>query len=115
MPEPVQDRLELFIRSFPDGETVQRVSINGGLGPVWSRAGNEIFFAAGTDLMSAGVRERADGSVEIDGRPQQIGTLPPSLRLTKAFDAAPDGTRFLATRSLEGASRSVIRLVDHWD
>jgi len=31
--EVVQDRLEVFIRSFPDGEVVRRVSIDGGFAP----------------------------------------------------------------------------------
>ena len=112
--EPVQDRLELFIRSFPDGETVQRVSINGGLGPVWSRAGNEIFFAAGTDLMSAGVRERTDGSVEIE-RPRQIGTLPPTLLGTDPFDMASDGSRCLTIRPMSGERELTLRVVENWE
>ena len=110
--EFVQDRLEVFIRSFPDGEVVQRVSIDGGFGPQWSDAG-EIFFAEGSRLMASRVRERADGTVEVE-RPQQIGVLPPTLPGTHPFDAAPDGTRFLVIRAKNAASGSSLRLVENW-
>jgi hypothetical protein len=111
--EIVQDRFEVFIRSFPDGDTVHRVSIDGGHSPELSGDGSEIFFAAGSSLMAAGIRERADGTMEI-GRPRQIGTLPPTLPGTYPFTVAPDGTRFLTIRAKSGANRSMIRLVDHW-
>ena len=111
---PVQDRLEVFMRSYPDGEVVRRVSIDGGSDPRWSSDGTEIFFAAGSSLMAAAVRGGSAGEVELE-RPRRIATLPPSLRLTIPFDVVPNGTRFLATRPLAGASRSVIRLVENWE
>jgi len=110
--EFVQDRIEVFVRSFPDGEMVRRVSIDGGFAPKWS-AGGEIFFAAGSSLMASRVRERADGTVEVE-RPQQIGVLPPTLPGTHPFDVAPDGTRFLAIRAKNSASGSSLRLVENW-
>ncbi len=110
--EIVQDRLEVFVRSFPDGETVRRVSIDGGFAPQWSDAG-EIFFAEGSRLMASRVREGADGTVEVE-RPQQIGILPPTLPGTHPFDVAPDGTRFLVIRAKNAASGSSLRLVENW-
>jgi len=110
--EFVQERLEVFIRSFPDGEVVRRVSIDGGFAPQWSDGG-EIFFAAGSSLMASTVHERADGTVEVE-RPQQIGLLPPTLPGTHPFDVAPDGTRFLAIRAKYAASGSLLRLVENW-
>ena len=110
--EFVQERLEVFIRSFPDGDTVHRVSIDGGFAPRWLGNG-EIFFAAGSGLMAAEIREHTDGTAEI-GRPLQIGTFPPTLPGTKPFDVAPDGTRFLTIRAKLGASGSSLRLVDNW-
>ena len=110
--EFVQDRIEVFIRSFPDGEVVQRVSIDGGYAPQWSDGG-EIFFAEGSRLMASRVRERADGTVEVE-RPQRIGFLSPTLSGTHPFDVAPDGTRFLAIRAKYAASGSLLRLVENW-
>jgi hypothetical protein len=110
--EFVQDRLEVFVRSFPDGETVRRVSIAGGFAPRWSDGG-EIFFAAGSSLMASRVRELADGTVEID-RPQQIGLLPPTLPGTRPFDVDPGGTRFLTIRAKHSATGASLRLVEHW-
>jgi Tol biopolymer transport system component len=110
--EFVQDRPEVFIRSFPDGETVRRVSIDGGFAPKWSDGG-EIFFAAGSSLMASRVRERADGTVDVE-LPRQIGVLPPTLPGTHPFDVAPDGTRFLVIRAKNAASGSSLRLVENW-
>jgi len=110
--EFVQERLEVFIRSFPDGGAVHRVSIDGGFAPRWLGNG-EIFFAAGSDLMAAEFREHTDGTAEI-GLPLQVGTLPPTLPGTTPFDVAPDGTRFLTIRAKSGASGSSLRLVDNW-
>ena len=112
--DAVQDRLELFLRSYPDGQTVHRVSIDGGSNPVWSRDGDQVFFAAGSSLMAAGVRDRADRSVEIE-RPRQIGTLPPTIQITKPFDVAPDRTRYLTIRPLSAARESTLRLVENWE
>jgi len=111
--EVVQDRTEVFVRAFPDGDVVQRVSVDGGDSPEWSGDGGEVLFVAGWDLMAAGIRDRADGAIEI-GRPQRIGTLPPTLAGTFPFAVSPDGGRFLVIRPLSGANRSMIRLVDHW-
>jgi Tol biopolymer transport system component len=110
--EFVQDRLEVFIRSFPDGETVRRVSIDGGSAPRWSDGG-ELFFAEGSRLMVSSVRKRADGTVEV-GRPEQIGLLPPTLPGSYPFDVTPDGTRFLTVRPKHAASGSSLRLVENW-
>ena len=110
--EFVQDRLEVFIRSFPDGGVVQRVSIDGGFAPQWSDTG-EVFFAEGSRLMASRVRERADGTVEVE-RPQQIGVLPPTLAGSHPFDVAPGGTRFLAVRPKYAAGLSSLRLVENW-
>jgi len=111
--EVVQERFEVFVRSFPDGDTVRRVSIDGGHSPEWSGDGDEVFFAAGLNLLAAGIRERGDGIIEV-GRPQRIGTLPPTLPGTFLFAVATDGTRFVAIRPLAGTSRSTLRLVENW-
>ena len=110
--ELVQDRLEVFVRSFPDGEVVQRVSVDGGYAPQWSDAG-ELFFAEGSSLMASRLRARADGTVEVE-RPQQIGVLPPTLPGTHPFDVAPDGDSFIAIRAKSSTSGSSLRLVENW-
>jgi dipeptidyl aminopeptidase/acylaminoacyl peptidase len=111
--EVVQNRTEVFVRAFPDGDAVQRVSVDGGHSPEWSGDGGEVLFVAGFNLMAAGIRDRADGAIEI-GRPRPIGTLPPTLAGTFPFAVSPDGRRFLVIRPLSGASRSMIRLVENW-
>jgi eukaryotic-like serine/threonine-protein kinase len=37
-------RYEIYVRSFPDGEQVLRVTHDGGLSPVWAPSGNELFY-----------------------------------------------------------------------
>jgi Tol biopolymer transport system component len=83
-------RFEIVVRSFPDGEQVVRVSPDGGLAPVWSPTGNELFYRDLTGKMQ---------TVTVQPGP------PPSFGKPKVmFDArgyesvyavSPDGKRLL--------------------
>ncbi len=102
----VASGFQVFIKSFPDGEVVRRVSGAGGRGPRWNPNGRELFFAepeaaAGAwRLMS--VPFQSAGSHE----PPMVGTPVPLFRskfyfggeapdLGAPYDVAVDGRRFL--------------------
>jgi serine/threonine-protein kinase len=83
-------RFEVFVRSFPNGATVSRVSIDGGISPVWSPATDELFFR-GNDgrMMVAAVKygatfEAATPKVLFDAN-----------RYDTNFAVSPDGKRLL--------------------
>ena len=67
---------ELYLRQYPSGETKTQVSRVGGNNPVWSPAGDELFFV-GADT-SRGVPVRGLLSVSITTDPElSIGTRLP--------------------------------------
>jgi eukaryotic-like serine/threonine-protein kinase len=83
-------RFEVYIRSFPSGDQTLQVSTSGGLAPVWSRKGTDLFYRS------------TDGSVMA-----VTVTLAPTLAVStprplfdaqgyeNAFDISPDDQRFL--------------------
>jgi Tol biopolymer transport system component len=46
-------RDEVYVRSFPDGGGLERISVNGGQGPRWSAGGSEIFFVQANEAVVA--------------------------------------------------------------
>lgn len=87
---------EIYVRSFPDGSQMRRISYSGGMHPRWRADGKELFFLGpGGVLMAADVRLQP--TLEI-GSPKQLfqvvmadivrGQIAP-------YDVSPDGQRFL--------------------
>jgi hypothetical protein len=98
---PESGRREVYVQRFPDGSGRQQVSVNGGAACRWSADGKEILFIApDTKLMSASFDENG-GSPRI-GIPSALFAMTraqmedayPGSQGT-AWDAAPDGKRFL--------------------
>jgi hypothetical protein len=87
---------EVYIRSFPDGAHVKRVSYAGGMQPRWRADGKELFFLApGWTVMSAGVIFQPD--LEIS-KPVALfqATMADIVQGTiSPYDVSPDGQRFL--------------------
>ena len=101
---------QVYLRPHP-GESNTRVSPAGGVEPVWSRDGSELFYRSGRDLFS----------VAIDS---ETGEAEPPRRLfagvfvsdpggnVPAYDVSVDGGRFLMLRPDTPAS--ALSVVDHW-
>jgi serine/threonine-protein kinase len=112
-------RTEVFLRSFPNTETVKhQVSNGGGIAPLWSRNGRELFFVDGNRDMvavtvAAGPDPRVgDGRVLFHMRDEwYLG----SQEFFAPYDVAPDG-RFLMAKSVTPAStgRAPLIVVDNW-
>lgn len=94
-------RYEVYVRPFPGGEPVRRVSTAGGGAPVWSPEGHQLFFRiSGEDrfrgLMVAAVSTDAmfthsQPGVLFDGE-KFVDSIP-----VRGYDLAPDGQRFVMT------------------
>ena len=82
-------RFEVYIRSFPDGDESIQVSNAGGLAPIWSRKGTDLFYRS----MSGPIM-----LVTVTSAPQPVLSTPRPLfdaqRYENQFDVSPDG-RFL--------------------
>jgi eukaryotic-like serine/threonine-protein kinase len=96
---------EIYVRSFPNVEDrYMKVSIDGGIQPVWSPRGDELFY------IEPGPRPRLM-SVRVDAEPSFTLSRPRPLldwpyyaaELGRTFDVArPDGERFLAVKAAAG-------------
>ena len=103
-------RTEIFIRSYPDGQTVRQISAEGGLEPVWCPSG-ELFYRSGNRWFS--VRIRTSPELQWDG---------PRLRFEtdfidtpgRSYDVSSDGTRLLVVKRAEPDIRNRIDLVLNW-
>ena len=82
-------RFEIYVQPFPDGGRKWQVSADGGLFPVWSSTGRELFFRSGTNLMAAAV------TTAPDFQPEKPAVLFDARRYEVPFAVAPGGERLL--------------------
>jgi hypothetical protein len=111
--------LEVWLRSFPEGDVRLQVSAGGGAEPAWGPAGREIFFVSldGT-LMSVPVSASISG-----GSPPELGRarplfrvdLPPLMRpFWPRYTVTRDGERFLVVRLLRDETTLPLYAVTNW-
>ena len=106
-------RPEVYVRPFPEtGSARWQVSTDGGLEPVWSRNGRELYYRTGEgDLIAAAIAPRAPFQVE------SHRTLFRNQRLHsevfhQTYAQAPDG-RFLFVEGKFESSAALVR-VENW-
>lgn len=114
-------RTEVYVRSFPDSEGVQRrlISDSGGREVLWSNSGREIFFTdADLNMLSAHVRTEPTFAVEgvdvLFDATAYVHTVG-----HRRFDVTSDDQRFLMLRELTGADQAApgdrsFVFVEHW-
>jgi serine/threonine-protein kinase len=105
-------RPEIYVQPFPGPGPKVPISTNGGLQPVWSRDGRELFYREGDSLMAAAVQQDPFRA----GPPQKLFDLPAALynmdQNFADYDLAPDG-RFVAVRG-ESAGGQSVQVVLNW-
>jgi Tol biopolymer transport system component len=95
-------RDEVYVRPFPDANGGKwQVSTGGGINPLWSRDGREIFYVDGGGEMTAAQVETQAGA----GGGFRVGERKPLFNITdrqiyaqdnyRSWDAARDGKRFI--------------------
>ena len=87
-------RIEVYVRPFPGPGPAVQISNDGGLSPVWSQDGRELYFRGGEGVQVASVT--SDGDRFRAGRPKVLfdDSVFESTAPTRSYDVAPDG-RFL--------------------
>jgi len=105
-------RAEVYVQPFPGPGPKVPISTNGGLQPMWSRDGRELFYREGDSLMAV--------PIQLD--PIRVGAARKLFELPGAtynldqnfadYDLAPDG-RFLAIRS-DSEAQVEIQIVLNW-
>jgi serine/threonine-protein kinase len=94
--------MEVYLQSFPDGGRQVQVSSGGGVQPVWSRDGGELYYRSATHLMAARV---STGGLPGVGQPARLFRdtyLRPQGDNHAGYDVFPDGT-FVFIDVLKGA------------
>ena len=108
-------RPEVYVRPFPDIERAKLpVSAMGGVSPVWSRDGRELFFLNAKRQMT--VVAFPPGAAARPGAERTLFTLdddhfPHARSYYAAFDVSPDGQRFLLARRQSAPTGEVMPLL----
>jgi eukaryotic-like serine/threonine-protein kinase len=87
-------RNEVYVKPFPGPGELRKISKGGGYGPVWSRAGSELFYRSGESLMAVPVATRPAFTA---GTPRALfqGSFAGPSAGSPNYDVAPDGLRFV--------------------
>jgi Tol biopolymer transport system component len=83
-------RFEIYVDAFPTPGTRGRLTSGGGVSPRWNRDGTEIYFRRGTEIHV--VRPALSGALPEAASSDRLFDVRVDIR---AYDAAPDGQRFL--------------------
>ncbi len=105
-------QMEVYLRPYPGPDRKWQVSVGGGLHPMWSRTGSEIFYRAGNRMMSVSVSARPELTLS---QPKVLfeGRYTYGQNLTTAnYDVDPTGQRFLMIKDEAGGGR--VNLVLNW-
>jgi dipeptidyl aminopeptidase/acylaminoacyl peptidase len=103
---------EVYVSAFPGPGGRWQVSNGGGVQPVWSRKGGEIFYLAGDrKLMAAPYTSGATFEV---GAPRALFQTRARYTGNVAYDVAPDG-RFLVNTLVGAGAAPPITVVLNWD
>jgi hypothetical protein len=95
---------EVYLRPFPDVDSRRwQISTGGGVQPVWSKDGRELFYID-PDRRMVAARVQASGGFDVEDRtvlfqvPEQMvgADLPQSGK----YDVSPDGRRFIMARAV---------------
>jgi serine/threonine-protein kinase len=103
-------RFEVYVREYPGGANKLQVSSGGGLNPLWSRGGRELFFENDKHLMSARVTREPQLRVEA-ARALFEGDYKWERR--RNFDASADDGRFVMLRPV-ATPRQELHVVLNW-
>jgi serine/threonine-protein kinase len=110
-------RFEIYVRPFPNVESSQfPISTAGGVKPLWSPAGGEIFYISADNKMMAVPVKTAPGFSA--GKPETLFDLSPYFTggVGVNFDVTRDGKRFAMIKNPANASSKTlpITVVINW-
>ena len=87
-------RALLYVTSFPSGVGKWQVPANSADMPVWRRDSKELYYLGGSDFYAVSVSET--GSQFNLGQPKLLFRQDNTIATGRVYDAAPDGSRFIA-------------------
>lgn len=106
---------QVYVRSFPKPGRANLISTNGGVEPVWSKDGRELFYRNGDALIVVALGR---GSELAPAVPRTLfrGRYEMSLWGGESanYDVSPDGQRFLMIRRKTPPTAQVVQVVLNW-
>ena len=107
-------RLEVYVRSFPDGAVKVKISTDGGNEPQWRGDGRELFYAAPDNaILSVDVRPSTGRFEASKPTPLFIANIDQNKTIRNQYAVSPDGQRFLLL-SLVDPNESPLVVVLNW-
>ena len=105
-------RDEVYVQPFPGPGEKWLVSTDGGLDPVWSRNGRELFYRQDDQIMVVSIATDTQFSAS---RPQPLFEARFDAEADGPnFDVSPDGQWFVMLRSEQRAASAELNLVLNW-
>ncbi|MBT8066369.1 MAG: PD40 domain-containing protein [Gammaproteobacteria bacterium] len=104
-------QFQVYVKPYPPTEARWTISAAYGEEPVWSAAGDEIFYRRGNEWLSVPVR--TDPEFEA-GVPQVIFEGPYINVPEISYDVAPDGQRFFLLKQQDQGPATRIHIVANW-
>src|SRR5207253_2784218 len=102
-------RYEIYVEAFPGGGRRSTVSVDGGITPVWSHDGKELFYVSASSVMAA--KMRPDGTFD---PARKLFDRSPFFFKWHSWDAAPDGKRFLIIHRDAGSVPRQLNVILNW-
>lgn len=104
-------RYEIYVQSYPGGERRVPVSSGGGIRPVWSPDGRELFYVAGDAMMA--VTMQPDGTVGAARKLFDRSTMLVDDRF-HSYAVSHDGKRFLMIQRDPDGVPSQLNVILNW-
>jgi serine/threonine-protein kinase len=110
---PRSGRTEIYVRSSTGTGRTWQISNEGGLEPVWSRNGREIFYRANDTMMVVDVTQSPTMSF---GKPRALfaGSFMFGRTEGQQFDVSPDGQRFLMLKPQQPLAATPLNVRVNW-
>ncbi len=103
-------REEVFVQPYPGPGVKHLVSEDGGINPIWSKDGRELFYRRDDELVAVDVDTTSGFTV---GKPTVL--FSGRYRLTgRDYAASPDGTRFVMMLANEPRTTGTMRVLLNW-
>jgi hypothetical protein len=112
----VSGRDEVYLRPYPGPGAQIPASTNGGVEPVWSRDGGELFYRSGDRMMSVSVKMSPGISLG-EARVLFAGTFASDVSTTAAvpnYDVGPDGRFLMIASQAPSETTTALSVVLNW-
>ncbi len=104
-------RYEIWIRSFPSGDVIRQISVDGGIEPLWCWGSGELFYRRGNQWFSTHISLQPELSWEPPRLAFETDFLDSAGR---SYDVSPDGRRLLVVKRTREPIRTKIHIVHNW-